>query len=211
MKTRMILALGGAAALLVACQLGVWMGDPADPAVVVIGDSLIFQAEGNYGLEDGQRALAQALVDAGYQAHVTGFIGETLPAGYRDLWPSVPSPPAPDVLVIALGTNDSHDGAVPLADSRAALSAWLTEAAAVPCVVLVEVNEAATDWQLDVYGPAYNDMLADEALSHPRAFTVPWAPDPALMDSAQIHFAGEQGRAAYRQIILDGVARCAAP
>jgi hypothetical protein len=207
MKGKVGLAAAGAAALLVACQLGVWMGSPDDPAVVVIGDSLIFQAEGNYGFDD-QRHLAQALVDAGYQAHVTGFIGWTMPGGYTDLWPSVPSPPEPDVLVIALGTNDSHDGQIPLAESQAALQAWLAEAASVPCVVLIEVNENAVAWGLHESGPPYNDMLAQEALAHPQAFTVPWSPDPALMDPEQIHFAGEAGRAAYRQAILDGVARC---
>jgi lysophospholipase L1-like esterase len=189
------------------CQTGRWTGT-GEHSVSVIGDSLVYQAEGNVGVKD-QRVLADELAASGYRAHVSGWIGETIATGYVDLWPEVAHDPELDVLVIALGTNDVGRD-IPLEESRAALRQWLAETGAVGCVALVGVNEAAFGWELDVYGPAFNAMLAEEAAALPNGLFVPWVPDLDIHGyHGDVHFETPEAQAQYRATLHDAVDRCA--
>lgn len=205
-----VLVVLAAAATTAGCQDGVWMGDPSAREVSVIGDSLIFQAEGNEGLGDSERLLADELVARGDRAHVAGWIGFTLQQGHDALWPKVASDPDLEVLVIALGTNDIAND-VPLETSRAQLRQWLVEAAAVDCVALIGLNVQAFAWRLDIFGPAFNQMLLEEAARHPNATYVEWHPDLAIHGTdGDVHFHSPEARAQYRETIHLAVDGCAA-
>lgn len=205
------LVVAAGAVLATACQSGVWMGNATATSVSVMGDSLIYQAEGNYQSTDPpQRLLADELVAAGYRAHVSGWIGETIQAGHDDLWPIVENEPGLDIVVIALGTNDVNRS-IPLEDSRASLDAWLTETDGVGCVALIGLNESAYAWSLDIYGPAFNQMLAEEADLHPNAIFVPWVPDLDIHGhDGDVHFKTAAAAAQYRTAIHGAVDSCAA-
>jgi hypothetical protein len=73
--------------------------------------------------------------------------------------------------------------------------------------VLVGVNEATQAWQLHEHGPAYNDMLRELADEHGEAHVVDWEPEPEMIAGDGIHLT-EEGRVAYRDLIVDGVGRC---
>lgn len=212
-RTRRVIAVVatvGCLALAAACQSGVWMGPEGATSVSVIGDSLVYQAESEVGNDQQTRLLADELVASGYRAHVSGWIGETTAAGYEDLWPSVADEPGLDILVIALGTNDVNRS-IPLEDSRAALRTWLAEAGDVGCVALIGLNESAYAWQMDIFGPAYNQMLADEAAQLPNGIFVPWEPDLAIHGyTGDVHFPTNEARAQYRDTLHDAVDACAA-
>jgi lysophospholipase L1-like esterase len=206
-------SIGGAIIVLLvsACQTGTWFGAAGDPKVAVIGDSLLYHAEGNYNSPAPRHLLSDELVAHGYQAHVSAYVGESVQAGRAQLWPLVASEPDLDTLVIALGTNDSHDGAVPRATSRAEIAAWLADAADVRCVALIGINVQAWAWHLDTYGPPFNQMLQEEAARHPNAIYVPWEPDLAIHGTTgDVHMPTEAGQAQYRATVLDAVDRCAA-
>ena len=181
------------------------MGPVDAPSVSVIGDSLVYQAEGSDSSGAPTRKLADELVVAGYRAHVSGWIGETLDAGHEQLWPAVAAEPDLDVLVIALGTNDINQD-IPLETSRVALRRWLAETDYVGCVVLVGVNELAYAWELDVHGPAFNAMLSEEAAARPNAIFVRFDPivDPDTYDG-DVHFPTEDRQAEYRSTIRGAV------
>lgn len=210
-RSAAVAIVAGCLVLATACQSGVWMGDPDATSVSVMGDSLVWQAEGNASLDDPQqRLLAEELVASGYRAHVSGWIGETIAAGHVDLWPLVASEPGLDIVVIALGTNDAGRE-YPLADSRAALQTWLADAAHVGCVALVGVNEQATGWGLDVSGPPFNAMLAEEAALAPNAIFVPWEPDLDIHGhDGDVHFSTDAARAQYRATLHAAADQCAA-
>src|SRR5687768_4495738 len=78
--------------VLAGCQEGIWQGPCGAPAVVVMGDSLVFHADG-VTRKKPQRVLADRLVTEGYRSYVTGYIGTTIPHTYAALWPKVPNPP----------------------------------------------------------------------------------------------------------------------
>ena len=201
-----VLVVGAAAA----CQLGTWMGEDG-PAVAVIGDSLVYQAEGNLGTVTGQRLLADELVASGYRAHVSGVIGETTQLAHERLWPKVADDPNLDTLVIALGNNDVYED-IPLESSRATLRQWLVEAADVRCVALVGLNVAATEWRMDQFGPAFNQMLVEEAARHPQARYVEWAPDLDIHGlTGDVHLPTAEAAAQYRSTLLGAVDGCREP
>src|SRR5680860_1053144 len=190
-------------AVVVAATVASCGGGGAD--VVVIGDSLVFQADRGDQVGDETQYLKEALEDGGYDAEVIGNIGLSLPIADQSVWPEVVAQP-PDILVVALGTNDSHNGASPLSTSRSILSRWLSQ---VPeaCVVLVEVSSTTDSWGLDVYAPPFNAMLHEVAADHPNAHVVEWAPDASRLEADGIHLS-EEGREAYRQTIISGVEDC---
>ena len=168
-----------------------------DAAVVVIGDSLVEQA-------DEDRQLLDLLEEEGYRAEGGGTGGLGFAGGY-ERWRRV-ADREPEVLVVALGTNESGE---PLGPSRSLLSRWLGE---VPeaCVVLVGVNQGTRAWDLDVNGRKINAMLSEVAAEHGSAHVVSWAPDPSLLTSDGIHLTDE-GREAYRRAIVGGVGQCRKP
>jgi hypothetical protein len=204
-------ALATGALLATACVTGSWTGDADATSVSVIGDSLVWQAEGNVVLtEPQQQVLTHELAASGYRAHVSGWIGETIPKGYAELWPIVATEPGLDIVVIALGTNDAT-GDAPLSESRAALQTWLADAVDVGCVALVGVNEHATAWGLDIDGPPFNAMLAEEAALAPNAIFVPWEPDLDIHGHhGDPHLETPEAQAQYRATLHDAADQCAA-
>jgi hypothetical protein len=208
---RGIAAVAVGLGLLVAsgCQTGTWAGDAGATSVAIMGDSLVYQSEGDSSVVP-TRMLTDELVAAGYRTHVSGWVGETIAAGHVDLWPQVADEPGLDIVVIALGTNDVNR-AVPLEDSRAALQSWLTETADVGCVALIGLNEHAYAWQLDVHGPPFNAMLAEQAALAPNAIFVPWEPDLDIHGhDGDVHFPTPESQAQYRATLHGAVDQCAA-
>ena len=171
--------------------------DDSARALVVIGDSLVEQADAGGG-------LLAVLEEEGYRAVGGGTAGLDVAGGY-ERWRRLPDR-RPEVLVVALGTNEAGARLEP---ARSLLSGWLGE---VPeaCVVLVGVNEGTEAWDLDVHGPAINAMLSEVAAEHRESHVVSWAPDRSLLTDDGIHLEDE-GRAAYRRAIVDGVRQCRTP
>ena len=126
------------------------------------------------------------------------------------MWPKVSSEPDLDTLVIALGTNDV-DTDVPLETSRSVLRQWLAEAAGVRCVALIGLNEQAFTWRLDIFGPAFNQMLHEEAALHPNASYVEWRPDLAIDGiDGDVHLPTLESQAQYRDTVRAVVDGCVA-
>ena len=209
-RARLLATLAVASAVLAAaCQAGVWAGPATGAKVSVIGDSLVHHAEGNHDGGPLRRLLADELVAAGYQSHVSGYVGKTVEGGYHDLWSLVAHEPELDTLVIALGTNDLHNG-IPLEDSRAALRRWLDETGGLRCVALVGINVHATAWNFDVLAPPFNAMLAEEAARRDNVIVADWDPAEDIRPAdGTAHMDTEAGYAQYRATIHDAVDRCA--
>ncbi|MDG2025893.1 MAG: SGNH/GDSL hydrolase family protein [Acidimicrobiales bacterium] len=196
------------------CVTGTWTGNNADPSVVVIGDSLVFISERS-GPGGTETWITDDLVAGGAYGYVTGWIGSTLWLGYEVAWES-PSRQGiiPDVLVVALGTNDMRifpgetEPGGDVEKSRLDIKAWLAEVPAA-CVVLVGVAENIWGWGLDVSGPAWNAMLADEAALHANATYVPWEPDLAWVSGGSQPHPNSVGRVAYRDLIVAEALDCA--
>jgi lysophospholipase L1-like esterase len=211
---RMVVLLAVGTLVLGACNPARWRGDPEAPAVVVIGDSLVFGADGNRQLGDDAHLLSDALVAEGFQAYVKGLVGGRLEHG-RTLWdvPARREVDAPDVVVIALGTNDMKlvDGGpqVPLEEARATVREWIAALPIDACVRFVGVVETREAWGLDVTAPAYNDMLAEELDAHPDGEVVSWVPDPSWYPSAGDPHPDDAGDAAYRALIASAAEACA--
>ena len=167
--------------------------------VEVVGDSLTFQA--NEG-DEGQDELLAALEGEGFDASGGGIPGMTVESAHQTMW----SKGSPDVLVLALGTNDMGNGQVPLDAVRSTLSQWLQEVSG-SCVVLVGVNETTEAWQLHEHAPPYNQMLRELAAEHGDGHVVDWAPAPGMISEDGIHLT-EEGREAYRELIVGGAQRC---
>lgn len=184
-----------------------WVGS-SGPGVLVVGDSLVNGAQTGGGLDssDPDRFLDEALNSAGYRASVSKMIG----ASTGDLVMAKPLPsPAPDVVVVALGTNDMHDGAVPVATAVGNIEAYLDEAGAVCSVVVTIVDEPS--WGLDVTAPLFNAALVGLAESRPGVLVADWAAvvdgHPEFLGSDGVHHTVE-GQAAYRALIVDAADRC---
>lgn len=200
------------AVLLGGCH-GPWKGEPDDPSIMVYGDSLTYLS--NQTLGGTETMVTDALVDAGGYASVTGVIGLSVPLAYPFVWHSPGRDGLlPDVLVVALGTNDMriHPGMTgPLVDlemARLRYRAWLAE---VPeaCVVLVGVAENVAGWGLDITGPGWNAMLAEEAALHANARYVAWEPDLAWVANGADPHLDATGRAAFRDLIVSEALDCA--
>lgn len=181
----------------------------------MLGDSLVFESERSE-FSGTETRITDDLVAAGNRAWVTGWIGLTYADAYPMVW-DLPSREGviPDVLVIALGTNDMRVDSVtgearttPEA-VRPILAAWLAE---VPdaCVRLIGPSDSIAGWGLDVTAPAFNTMLAEEAALHADAEYVPWNPDPAWTDNGADPHMTTAGRDAYRALIVAEVAECLA-
>lgn len=198
---------------LASCATGTWTGDPGDPHVAVVGDSLIAFSE-NGSLTGTETLITDDLVAAGTRAWVTGWTGAGFAWAYEDLW-NLPAREGvtPDVLVLALGTNDMHippGGTEPLTSVEAVrpvVAAWLAE---VPnaCVRLIGPAESITGWGLDVTAPPFNAMLAEEAALHADAEYVAWNPDPAWTENGANPHVTPAGRAAYRALIVAEALAC---
>lgn len=180
---------------------------------MVYGDSLTYLSNQTFG--GTETWVTDALVEAGGYASVTAAIGLSMPVTYPFVWQSPGRDGLlPDVLVVALGTNDMHihPGATqPSGDLEAArllYRAWLAEVPAA-CVVLVGVAENVTGWGLDITGPGWNLMLAEEAALHANARYVAWEPELAWVANGADPHLDPTGKAAYRDLIVSQALDCA--
>lgn len=128
-----------------ACEPAPYVGTPDAPRIAVVGDSLVAGLNGDY---------TNRLTSRGWNASVTGIGGMTS----RDHWDTLQRimPSNPDVVLIALGTND-------IREVNAGLQTWdgfrdsvrysLEITRAAPCVAWVGVNEVN-----GFYGPGIGDL-----------------------------------------------------
>jgi len=186
-----------------------WVTTMTDPSarVAVVGDSLTWQAEhGSSSTTDPyyqRHYLIDALDAQGWAARVAAKSGATTTS--LSMWGQWASPP--DVIVMALGTNDNYYS-MPMTTSvtniRTYLGRWPNA-----CVVYVGVVPSVPRGIADT-APAWNDWLASEAAARGGVF-VDWAgistghPDWFMSDLLHHTAAGQQ---AYRQAITDGIQRC---
>jgi hypothetical protein len=203
--------------LLAGCHLAQWRGDPAAPSVVLIGDSLVFHADGNSQAGEDNQRISDELIARGLRPYVQGWAGANLAIG-RLVWdsPSRNQVAEPDVVVIAFGTNDMKDADgdgphVPLETSRAILTDWLGVLPADACVRLVGVAETIWGWGLHETGPPFNAMLAQVAATRPGTEYLAWEPDPAWFPEggADPH-PNDEGDAAYRAFLVSAAESCLA-
>lgn len=199
--------------VLTSCQFHApaWTAAPVPNGidVGVVGDSLTYRAETGGGFSTPlPHRLTDDLTAAGYGSSVFGLVGFHTDV-LDDLadWPA----PAPDIVVVALGTNDAHNTFVPVDRYVTNLVTFLDRTPAA-CTVLVTVIQSPA-WGLDVTAPAYNQALRDLAATRPATVVVDWtsvaAAHPEYFIEDQIH-TNEAGQAAYRALMLDGVGQCAA-
>ncbi|MEZ5244622.1 MAG: hypothetical protein R2707_05965 [Acidimicrobiales bacterium] len=178
-----------------------------------MGDSLVFLSEAS-SLSGTETWITDELIAGGFQAYLTGLVGVTVDFTYLHLW-NQPSRQGitPDVLVVALGTNDMHvdpQTGLPLTTPEAAaivLGTWLAE---VPdaCVRLVGVAESVAGWGLDVTGPGWNAMLVATAAAHANATYVAWEPLAAWTGGGSSPHLTPEGRDAYRDLLVSAATSC---
>jgi hypothetical protein len=185
-----------------------WYGD-SGPYVGVIGDSLVHAAETGGGLDpdDTDRFVSQRLAQSGYRASVSAMIG----AVTADLRTVAAFPePGFELLVLALGTNDMHDGAVPVDVAIGDIVTYL-DAHTPACTALVTIVDEPS-WGLDVTAPVYNAALADLATERADVIIADWAAvvdaHPEYLGSDGVHHTAA-GQEAYRSLIDDAAGQCA--
>jgi hypothetical protein len=187
-----VLVLVSGLVLVTSCRIGVATGDPEDPVAVVLGDSLVYNAEGNDGAAvTDSWLLTDALAADGWYSYVSGWIGASIQFTHDHLWHQSTREALgpPDALVLAVGTNDmgangTEAPAVPLETARSQYEALLAEVPAGTCVRMVGVAEnVAGNWRLDLWGPPYNQMLMEVAAeaTHLEAEYVAWEPELAWL------------------------------
>lgn len=154
-------------------------GPESAPLAVVVGDSLIVGAETegdgalqyNFGTI-GSGFLTNDLHDNGYRTSVAGTVGsKTSSLNNWSAWSSTP-----DIVVIALGTNDMRDSSTSVSTAANNVTAFLNRYPTSQ-VVFVGIAETTT-WGLNKSGPAWNSWLKSEALRRGGTF-VDWAPQIA--------------------------------
>jgi lysophospholipase L1-like esterase len=173
----------------------------------VVGDSLTWQAEhGSTSTTDPyyeRHYLTDLLNKHGMATRVAAKSGVTTDS--LRLWTRWET--APDVIVMALGTNDNYFD-VPITTSinnvRTYLARWPDG-----CTVYVGVVPS-TPRRIDDTAPAWNDWLRQEA-GRTGGVYLDW---PAISAGHRDWFVSDllhhtaAGQAAYRQAILDGVEEC---
>lgn len=178
---------------------------PADPAILILGDSL----SAEYGLARGRgwvALLEQRLQTERLRWRVVNasISGETTSGG-RSRLPALLEQHKPKVLVVELGGNDALRG-LPLAMTRENLTEMVRRGQAAGARVLVLGMQMPPN-----YGRAYAESFAglyEEVTKAQRAALVPFflrgvadAPDPtALFQADRIH-----PSAAAQPIMLDNV------
>lgn len=177
---------------------------PTAPHVAVVGDSLAWQAEhGSSSTSDPyyqRHYLTDALGAEGWYSRIAARSGATTDS--LRLWSQWAS--APDVIVMALGTNDNYYS-VPPATSLARIRTYLARWPAAR-VVYVGVAPSVPRGIADT-APAWNELLRQEAARTGGVF-LDWAaisaghPDWFVAD--QLHHT-PAGQAAYRAAIAAAV------
>lgn len=197
----------GAAGLVGAClpAPSPWLGT-AGVTVGVVGDSLVHHAElGPGGRPGDPRRLSAELVAAGRRASVSSAVGADTP----DLASITAFPdPGAELLVVALGTNDMRAG-LPIPTAIANIEAFVAVIAPRCTVVVTIVDEPS--WGLQELGPAFNAALVDLAAGRTDVVVADWASlaeaNPGHLMPDGVHHT-TAGQAAYRTLIVEGVAAC---
>jgi hypothetical protein len=177
----------------------------------VIGDSLTVSTQNGTTLDGPTGTLTDDLTAQGFPTSISSIIGATT----NDLNNVSPFPtPGPTILVIALGTNDSNNGSVPLATSQSNLQNYLAASPA-QCVYLVNINTLTVSWGLPTYGPPYNAMMQSLANnSNGRIDVADWTSEvdanPSYLDTSGGPHLSDAGIVAYRALLEGSVADCAA-
>ncbi|MCD9622804.1 SGNH/GDSL hydrolase family protein [Rhabdothermincola salaria] len=203
-----LLAVG----VLAACEPEPYVGHPTAPKMAVVGDSLTLD------IED---AAIDRFTDDGWAVSVTAFGGYTLRDHQDTLQRAVGT--GPEVLVVALGSNDIREFAIghqDLGGYRDLVRATLATARDVPCVVWVGVNTTSGYWGPGgdhvVYGPWVNLMTSVEITASGRApgrtFLADWASRSAgrhdyFVAPGDVHHTS-RGSRAFLDLIADTVAQC---
>ena len=178
----------------------------------VIGDSITVSTQnGTISGIGTTGTLTNDLTAQGYPTSVSSHVGAT--TNDLDHVSSFPTS-GPTILAIALGTNDSYNGRIPLATSQTNLQNYLTASPA-QCVYLVNINTLTVSWGLPTYGPHYNAMLRSLANnSNGRIHVADWASEvdanPNYLDASGGPHLSDAGIAAYRALLEGSVADCAA-
>ncbi len=185
---------------------------PGPPRVLVVGDSLVVQSTAALERRAGDRQLEIHAV-----ARTT--IGDWLPFA-----PGLVSHGRPDVVVVALGTNDNwptNSGEVVeaheptrLAGHRARVRQLLDHVSSARCVVWVEPSEIAPMSEYLRYATANGAVLREELAAHgarATSWTAALAADEAraarwILDDG-IHLSAE-GQEAFAGLIVEAVDRC---
>jgi GDSL-like Lipase/Acylhydrolase family len=179
--------------------------------VGVLGDSITYSTQGSSTTPGLMGTLTNDLTAQGFPASVSSDYGATT----SDLNNVSPFPaPGPTILVIALGSNDSYMGQIPLATSQSNLQNYLAASPA-KCVYLVNVNTVTASWDLPTYGPPYNAMLQSLANnSNGRIHVADWASEvdahPSYLDASGGPHLSAAGITAYRALLERSVWNCAA-
>ena len=217
-RRRPLMTLAATAGILAASACLPQHGDfDAEEATInarVVGDSLTYQAEHTTAGDELITLLSDELEADGYDPDVVAQIGATT----DDLASLIVTPEnQADITVVGLGTNDMHlvdtetglQPAVSVEDATYNLETYL-DAADSDCEVLVGVIES-DDWGLNVSGPVWNAVLAQEAAERGGVY-VDWAQIMAehpeyTPSTGGVHHTAE-GQAAYRAAIHEGIDDC---
>lgn len=180
------------------------------PRVGVVGDSLVHAAQTGGGVDeaDPDRFLDDAAAARGLRTSVSAVIGaKTTQLAGVGAFPE----PGPDALVVGLGTNDMRDAALTVPAAIANLVTYIDRIDA-PCTAVVTIIDEPT-WGLDVTAPPYNAALAALADERDDVVLADWAPvaaaHPEYLSSDGVHHTDE-GKDAYRDLILDAAEECLA-
>lgn len=185
-----------------------WIPPTAGRHVGVVGDSLVYQAEhgSDPDLYYQRHYLTDQLTAAGWFTRIAAASGRTTDA--LRMWGQWATPP--EVIVMALGTNDNYYS-IPPATSvnniRTYLARWPNA-----CTVYVGVVPSVPRG-IDDTAPAWNVWLEAEAVRTGGVY-VDWpaisAPHPEWFVADQLHQTPGPtgGQAAYRNAITEGVQRC---
>lgn len=212
MKSKVISALVISAALMLiatGCLSGpsVWKGPSGGLRVGFYGDSMTQKAETGGGADQGPSAphmLTDAMIAAGFQSTYSALLGAKSPDLTAITYPT--GTPGPQVVVIALGTNDLHDGYANPQTLISNIVAFINRIKP-ECAIIVNV-EAIPVWGLSTYAPPYNQLLDKLAASRPDIAIADWNSEvqanPSYLGVDNVHEVGD-GLAAYRDLFVNSV------
>lgn len=207
------IALSVATAILIFVTTGclstpsAWTGPADGLRVGFYGDSITQMSETGGGTSQGPdvpHQLTDAMVAAGFQSSYSAMVGAQSADLTNITYPD--GTPGPQVVVVALGTNDLHDGNASPETVISNIVTFLDRMKA-ECSIIVNVEEISV-WGLSTYAAPYNALLDDLAASRPDVVVADWnsqvQADPTLLKPDNVHPSLE-GQVAYRDLIVDSV------
>lgn len=186
---------------------GPWTGPSDGLRVGFYGDSITQLSETGGGTDQGPSAphlLTAAMVAAGFQSSYSALIGATTPNLMNITYPA--DTPGPQVIVVALGTNDLHNGYY---NPQTIISniVKLINRLQPECAIIVNIEEIPV-WGLSTFAPAYNNLLDKLAASRPDVVIADWnsevQADPSMIVPDNVH-PDSAGQQAYRNLFVNSV------